>query len=136
MNNCGDYVCPNNILNCVNHFGNSENKSPKEGGQYRNQNGGITIYHGCAERKKDANISILRGIKLGKEFYKFELDNKDEPINMSTIFWDYQQVLDSEGKARLNFTTGDLTGRFKIVVQGVTANDPIYGEHYITIKRP
>lgn len=136
MNNCGDYVCPNNILNCVNHFGNSENKSPKEGGQYRNQNGGITIYHGCAERKKDANISILRGIKLGKEFYKFELDNKDEPINMSTIFWDYQQVLDSEGKARLNFTTGDLTGRLKIVVQGVTVNGPIYGEHYITIKRP
>ena len=135
-NNCGDYVCPNNILNCVNHYMNSENISPKEGAKYRTQEGGTTIYHNCIERKKGANISILQGIKLEKEFYKFNLDNKDEPIKMSTIFWDYQRVLDSEGKASLNFTTGDLIGRFKIVVQGVTNNGPIYGEHYITIKRP
>ncbi|WP_231424167.1 hypothetical protein [Pedobacter sp. Leaf250] len=136
MNSCGDYVCPSNILNCMNHFGNASNKMPREGAQYRNQGGGTSVYHGCEERKKDPNITILSGIKFGKEFYKFNLDNKEELINVSTIFWDYQKTLNQQGEANLTFTTGDLTGSFKIIVQGVTTNGPVYGEQYITIKRP
>lgn len=136
VNACGDYVCKNMILNCMNHFGDAQNKPPKNNSRYRTNDGDFTFYSGCLERKKDPDFSILKGIKLAKEFYKFDISNKEEPINVATIFWDHQRVLDADGKTGLTFNTGDLTGNFKIVVQGITSRGVIYGEKYITIKRP
>lgn len=135
-NRCGDFVCPSNILNCVNHFGDPRNKLPVKNAQYRNQQGGSSMYHGCEERVAGANIAIVNGIKLPKEFYKFNLENKEEPINFPTIYWNYQCVLTDQKETDLVFTTGDLTGNFKIVVQGITTNGPVYSEEYINVKRP
>jgi len=32
------------------------------------------------------------------------------------------------------FYTGDITGRFRVVVQGVTSRDVVYAEHFFEVK--
>jgi uncharacterized protein YfaS (alpha-2-macroglobulin family) len=38
------------------------------------------------------------------------------------------------GETSVNFNIGDLTGQFKIIVQGVTDGGVVYGEKEITVK--
>ena len=41
----------------------------------------------------------------------------------------------ADGKeTNLSFYTSDITGKFRIVVQGITSNDVIYGEHFFEVK--
>jgi len=131
-NNCGDYVCRYNILNCPNHGGDYGNTSPVRGKTYANGHGGTTVYQGCTEQQAKPNITILKGINLPKEFYVSDISNKNEPINFATVYWNYQVLVN--GETPLIFNTGDLTGRFKIVVQGVTDGGVVYGEKEITVK--
>jgi len=44
-------------------------------------------------------------------------------------------LLDGKSETPLNFTSGDLTGDFKIIIQGVTEKGLVYGEKNITVKR-
>ncbi|WP_147273584.1 hypothetical protein [Pedobacter chinensis] len=135
-NKCGDYVCPYNILNCPNHQFNSTNKPPIEGKSYSNGRGGTIVYGGCRDQGNKSNIYMLKGINLPKEFYVSDIKNKNEPINFATVYWNYQKQLNNEGEANVTFNTGDLTGSFKIIIQGVTRNGVVYGEKYISIKHP
>lgn len=136
INRCGDYVCNNNILNCINHAGDSGNRPPKPNGRYRNQDGNPVTYFGCATREVDANISILKGIRLPKDFYTYDITNIAEPITVTTIYWNHQISLNGVGQAAIHFATGDLTGEFKIVVQGMINEVPIYAEKMISVLRP
>ncbi|WP_343524477.1 hypothetical protein [Pedobacter sp.] len=131
-NECGDYVCMYNILNCPNHYGNPGNKNPLKGGMYKTAGGGSTVYQGCVGQEHKPNLVILRGINLPKEFYIADINNKQEPISSATVYWNYQLLID--GETPLNFNTGDLTGKFKIIVQGVTASGVVYGEKEITVN--
>jgi hypothetical protein len=132
-NRCGDYVCRYHILNCPNHGGDYGNTSPVKGKTYANGRGGTTIYPGCTDQESKPNITILKGINLPKEFYVPDITNKNEPINFATVYWNYQVLVN--GETLLNFNTGDLTGQFKIIVQGVTDGGVVYGEQEITVKR-
>ncbi|SDD86132.1 hypothetical protein [Pedobacter soli] len=133
-NACGDYVCMYNILNCPNHFGNSGNKSPMKGEVYKIAGGtGSTVYQGCVGQEHKPNLVILRGINLPKEFYIADINNKNEPINFATVYWNYQVLIN--GETPLKFNTGDITGKFKIIVQGVTDKGVVYGEQEITVNR-
>lgn len=131
-NECGDYVCRYNILNCPNHTFDVGNTSPLKGKVYNNGSGGKTIYQGCTALEVKPNITILKGINLPKEFYVSDITNKNEPINFATVYWNYQVLVN--GETPVNFNTGDLTGQFKIIVQGVTDKGVIYGEKEITVK--
>ena len=62
-----------------------------------------------------------------------DINNKKEPINFSTVYWNYQ--IKTKGDTSISFTTGDLTGPFKIIVQGVTDGGVVYGEKEIVVKR-
>ncbi|GGC76491.1 hypothetical protein GCM10011387_32840 [Pedobacter quisquiliarum] len=135
INRCGDYVCSSNILNCINHAGDSRNRPPKSNGRYRDQDGKPVTYFGCATREVDANISILKGIQLPKDFYRYDITNIDEPISATTIYWNHQIPLNGVGQAAINFATGDLTGEFKIVVQGITNEGPVYAEKMISVVK-
>lgn len=135
VNPCGDYVCNSNILNCINHFGDSRNRPPKPNGRYRDQDGNPVSYFGCETKKVDANIAILKGIRMPKDFYKYDIRNMDEPINATTIYWNHKMVLSEVDKAEVNFTTGDVTGEFKIVVQGMTNKGPIYAEKIFSVLK-
>ncbi|KQM69482.1 hypothetical protein ASE74_05705 [Pedobacter sp. Leaf216] len=131
-NGCGDYVCRYNILNCPNHNGDLENTSPVKGKAYANGRGGTTVYQGCTDQQSKPNITILKGINLPKEFYVADINNKNEPINFATVYWNYQLLVN--GEIPITFNTGDLTGQFKIVVQGVTDGGVVYGEKEILVK--
>ncbi|MBB4108677.1 hypothetical protein [Pedobacter zeae] len=131
-NECGDYVCMYNILNCPNHYGNPGNKNPLKGGMYKTAGGGSTVYQGCVGQERKPNLVILRGINLPKEFYIADINNKQEPISSATVYWNYQLLID--GETPLNFNTGDINGKFKIIVQGVTASGVVYGENEIAVN--
>ncbi|GAA4212649.1 hypothetical protein GCM10022289_43800 [Pedobacter jeongneungensis] len=132
VNRCGDYVCMNNILNCPNHMSDSGNKIPVKGEVYVNEIGLAVMYHGCVEPESKPNVILLKGINLPKEFYVSDITNKNEPINFSTVYWNYQVKVN--GETSVSFNTGDLTGTFKIVVQGVTDGGVVYGEKEIVVR--
>ncbi|WP_316828403.1 hypothetical protein [Pedobacter miscanthi] len=131
-NRCGDYVCMYNILNCPNHMSDPGNKIPVKGKVYNNEIGLATMYSGCMEYESKPNVTILKGINLPKEFYASDIANKNEPINLATVYWNYQVLVN--GETSLSFNTGDLTGQFKIIVQGVTDGGVVYGEQEIMVR--
>lgn len=77
----------------------------------------------------------MNSIELPKEFYISDISNKNEPINFATIYWNYQTVLNSNTETPLTFTTGDLTGEFRVIVQGVTERGIVYGEKLISVTK-
>lgn len=134
-NKCGDYVCRSNILNCGNHIGDSENRQPERGRTYRQAAGsGSIIYSGCTDDEDKANFKILKGIRLAKDFYQSDISNMNEPIKFATIYWTYQVAIRASD-TKVVFNTGDISGKFKIIVQGITAEGVAYGEKEITIKQ-
>ncbi|MBB2143913.1 hypothetical protein GM921_00315 [Pedobacter sp. LMG 31464] len=132
-NACGDYVCSYNNLNCRNHpNGTIGNHPPITGGTY-NVNGIPTLYQGCTV--VDQKIFFLvKGIHLQKEFYMSDYKDPLEPAFFSTIYWNYATVLNTGKETELSFYTSDITGKFRIVVQGITNKDVIYAEDFFEVK--
>ncbi|WP_316805641.1 hypothetical protein [Pedobacter nototheniae] len=136
-NKCGDYVCMYNILNCENHRNNQSNRAPVKGKTYARSDGeGTVFYTGCTVQELAPNITLLKTINLPKEFYLSDISNKNEPIDFPTVYWNYQVDINNNTETPLSFNTGDLTGKFKIIIQGVTENGIVYGEKEIVIKNP
>jgi hypothetical protein len=152
-NACGDYVCYLNVLNCENHFNNSLNRPPKMGEKYIvptntinnktmlqtfKSNGTYSeiIYTGCTVPNSDPLSLVINGIKYNKEFYGSDYSqvNPSQPEYLSTIYWKHLCFVNSKKEAELSFYTSDITGPFKIIVQGITANDVIYGEKEFNVE--
>jgi hypothetical protein len=135
-NACGDYVCLYNILNCPNHYNDSFNKPPIEGRRYRFNNVYI-FYKGCGDADIQSMASI-NGIYQAKQFYgsDYAIVNPSQPEYVSTLYWNHLAVLDSDKETEMSFYTGDITGKFSIVVQGITSNGVTYSESSITVKKP
>ena len=139
-NSCGDYVCRFNILNCINHSSEKDNRPPKEGEIYLVRNGEgdkaeQIIYKGCTIPNFRA-ILTLNGIKYNREFYgsDYSVINPSQPEYYSTIFWKHLVPVNSSNELQLGFYTSDITGSFKVVVQGVTRNDVVYQEMDFMVK--
>ena len=132
VNRCGDYVCVANILNCQNH---GIGTMPIKGKSYFS-NGRTVVYAGCSEVESKPNFVVLKNINEPKEFYVSDLTNKNEPINFATVYWNYQFQINKQEKVPLKFTTGDLTGDFSLIIQGISGNGVVYGEKTISIKKP
>lgn len=134
-NECGDYVCPYNILNCVNHVGFKENTIAKIGYTYIAYSGKpeTITYKGCDEPNENVFFKA-RPVFLQKEFYISDYKDPLEPAFFSTIYWNYGLILNGNKEAELEFYTSDITGKFRIVVQGITNKDVIYGEHFFEVK--
>lgn len=137
-NACGDYVCLANILNCSYHFGDRANRPPVEGEKYKFRIGAgnkITMitYSGC--RINDQLLKV-DGIYSEREFYGVEStpDNSSEDQFLSTLFWKPGIIMNHKSESKFTFFTGDITGRFRIIVQGLGVNDLIFGEKMFTIK--
>lgn len=131
MNECGDYVCINNILNCPNHRNEVSNHAPRKNDRYMYYNPSTQayekiIYPGCSP--VDKNNTNFSGINYAKEFYPsdYSVLSPSEPEYISTLYWNRLCKVNSSGEAVLNFYTSDITGPFKIVVQGVSSKDVVY----------
>lgn len=137
-NACGDYVCRFNILNCPNHIGDFENTQPIPGHTYYlgSGTGKQTIYSGCRVMAKTENELFIpfKGIHLQKEFYLSDYKDPQEPAFFSTIYWNYATLLKGNQPTELSFYTSDITGKFRIVVQGITAKDVIYATQFFEVK--
>jgi hypothetical protein len=125
INACGDYVCVGNKLNCYKHAGDRNNRAPVKGKVYFMNGGSSITYWGCL---LDENTGLEHdGIKTGKEFYIEDYSEKTtgNPEYISTLYWSPMLVFDKEGKAECSFYTSDITGRFRITVNGIS-DDNLY----------
>ena len=137
-NACGDFICPWGILNCRNHGGFPGNRLPEKGKLYDINGGGKVTYWGCALEEPSTAAAILQyeGIKMGKELYQIGEEEAAgaAPLFVSTIYWSPSLVFDKTGKATAGFNTGDITGRFRIVVNGMAGNTVFYSTGTIDVK--
>jgi len=133
-NACGDYVCKFNILNCPNHANDFENRQPIAGRSYM-ENGMSKIYLECKREAENEKFATLNGIHLHKEFYVDDYKQPEEPAFFSTIYWNYATILNANKETELSFYTSDITGRFRIVVQGITNKDVVYAEQFFEVKK-
>ncbi len=131
-NSCGDYVCRYNILNCRNHYGDYGNTQPIPGKMYANgAGGGMIVYKKCED--EDHFIVPLAGIYTKKDFYVNDFSEPLEPAFVSTIYWNHGLLLNTK-EQEVIFYTSDITGKFSVVVQGVTNNDLIYGHLFFEVR--
>ena len=123
-NDCGDYVCLYDILNCPNHhFG----RPAMVGERYQGK-----VYTGCQSGRplNQPNSIRFKGIYAAQEFYPADYAqlSPSQPEYVSTLFWKSQLMLKKGETREVSFYTSDITGPFKVIVQGITDNDVIYGE--------
>ncbi len=134
-NACGDYVCAYNILNCPNHpFGG---RLPVAGQTYGSPGGGRVVYAGCEDARRE-NIVYVKGIYTHKEFYgsDYSIANPADAEYISTIFWKHATLINTDKETTFSFYTSDITGRFRIIVQGITGSDVVIGEQVFTVRKP
>ncbi|CAG5007385.1 hypothetical protein DYBT9275_04034 [Dyadobacter sp. CECT 9275] len=70
-------------------------------------------------------VTPYDGIQATREFYSPKYDSKTAlgsriPDFRNLLYWQPNVTLDETGKAQLQFYTSDQTGRYKVVVQGIT----------------
>jgi hypothetical protein len=79
----------------------------------------------------------LNGIYAAREFYSKDYSKTpQEPEYLSTLYWKHLVKISPGTDTEFSFYTGDITGKFKIVVQGITGNDVTYGEATFTVAKP
>ncbi|HWB26162.1 MAG TPA: hypothetical protein VG738_11810 [Chitinophagaceae bacterium] len=143
VNECGDYVCVNGVLNCPMHKNALTNRRPIIGNNYYIYGSGIPTgvkYTGCTTQpEKPPGLFIsLNGIYRPSELYgpNDEVIKAEElPFYLSTLFWQAGILVNGNNKLHLSFYTGDIPGRFKIIIQGRTNGDVVYGESTFTVTK-
>ncbi len=131
-NACGDYVCIYNILNCKNHVTDYGNKPPVPGNFYL-ENGIRTLYQAC-KVPDEQTFHQIKAIHLEKEFYINDYKDPQEPAFFSTIYWNYGIMLTNKNATDISFYTSDITGKFRIVIQGISSNDVVYADQFFEVK--
>lgn len=138
-NECGDYVCYNQILNCPNHKKDVLNKAPVVGEKYYTRFWpSKTTYFGCKEIKQKSIPSsvTLKGIYDNTEFYSE--DNSHSKItdtdNPTTLYWNPGLIIDDEKEVKILINTGKQPGKFRLIIQGRTNDDVIYSESILLIS--
>jgi hypothetical protein len=157
-NECGDFVTSFDYLNFPGYENEIGNHPPIRGKQYidghhftRLSDGAIVafselehedyyttillIYTGCTTDIK-AGFTKIDGVYSDVEFSGLaeESLNAPEPQWLSTLFWQAGIVSDDKGEILCSFYTGDITGGFRIVAQGVGVEDVFYGESIFNVK--
>ena len=62
--------------------------------------------------------------------------NNEQPDNRSTLYWSPQVITDKIGNASVTFYASDISTRYKIVVEGVSAaGDPLRGVFFIDVVK-
>lgn len=126
-NECGDYVCQAGYLNCFYHTpANSKVYAPVKGQAIV---GGV--YQGCTSNGQD-----VLAIYTGREFYGLNRnpDGLLEPQYLSTLFWKPGVTTNDKGEVSFSFYTGDITGKFRIIVQGISGKNVVYGDCEMDVK--
>ncbi|MNL35233.1 hypothetical protein D3C87_1572490 [compost metagenome] len=78
-------------------------------------------------------MAIMDGVYGKKEFYFNDYADPIEPAFVSTIYWQ-NGILLGKGEKEMNFYTSDITGKFKVIIQGLSTNDVLYGDCSFEVK--
>jgi hypothetical protein len=150
-NDCGDFVCVQETLNCPVHKPTDPGSYPPVKGKtyllfalsdnrpyHIGQTGyyiGRTVYTGCTieERNKKEGMFIVQGIQTLKEFYMPAENDPQQPSN-TTLYWESLRELSAGEKYDAHFNSGSTAGTYRIVVQGIYNNQPIFREITITVR--
>ncbi|MFD0750026.1 hypothetical protein ACFQZS_07725 [Mucilaginibacter calamicampi] len=62
------------------------------------------------------------------------LDGLLEQQYLSTLFWKPDLTTNRNGKASFSFYTGYITGKFRIIVHGMSGKSVVYGNEEIEVK--
>ncbi|MCP9756847.1 hypothetical protein EGI26_16905 [Lacihabitans sp. CCS-44] len=101
------------------------------------------VYTHGVEKKSDKNIQEtsqivnLKGYQQNKTFYmpSHEVKNLNEQDNRQTLYWNPELTIDAKQKhTPLQFYTSDLSGKYKVIVQGISNLGPIYSETSFIVK--
>jgi len=140
-NACGDYYCIYRVLDCPNHRADPRNKIPVKGGAYYQYDAttntqSLIIYPGCNPDEYDPTKG-LDGIHYSREFYPvdYSVNSPTQPEYLSTIYWNSLYTISPGNKTSISFYTSDITGTFKIIVQGVTDKGVVYGEKAFVVSK-
>jgi hypothetical protein len=136
---CGDYLCIAGVLNCDIHPAIA---TPIPGQRYYYpKTGEFIIYTKCLiplhlKIPKESYKISFKGLNMPKEFYQVDslTLQTPEPQFLSTLYWNYQVNLTSKKEEKLSFYTGDIAGRYKFIVQGVTNKGVLHNEVYFDVK--
>jgi hypothetical protein len=136
VNECGDYICVFGYLNCRNHVGEPQNRAPVKGDRYKLNGGGFGIYAGCIVQDARERAMQHLGINIGAAFHGEDFSQKtsDIPEYLSTLYFSPALVFDANGRAECSFYTSDITGKFRIAVNGMTRNNLFSATAYIEVK--
>jgi hypothetical protein len=112
----------------------SSNKAPVKNEHYKNSSDGLVVYSGCVEPSDKA--VFMKGIYAAREFYGVDMDSISwlQPQYLSTLYWNQGIFIGENGEAEFSFYTGDISGEFRIVVQGIGVTDIISSENYFTVQ--
>ncbi len=148
-NACGDYVDEWGFLNYPYSAGRGNNTQPVKGKSYhiRTDIKGYgpgthhsftvrqVIYHGCMG-DDNKYVYDIEGIYFAREFYGVTKEDilLSEPLFQSTLFWKPGIVTNPAGETNFSFITGDITGPFRVIVQGIETDDTIFGAGDFTVK--
>jgi hypothetical protein len=138
-----DYVCRNDILNCINHPAEPDNRTPVEGELYKiaSSNGATTsiIYklpnYTEEELLKMNNLWRIKAYYLTREFYQPVYDRDDDtalsvPDFRNTLLWEPMVITDENGEATLEFFCSDINALFDIRIEGITGDGLIGAGYY------
>ena len=139
INDCGDWVDEYDYLN---YPYSQKRYQPIMGKQYRKrtdlsgQNNPFKVepvyYTGCESSTK-SNKTLAKGINLGGLFYG--LDKSSTQLqHLTTLFWGAELLSDVDGNAEISFSAADLSGDYRIVLQGITGGGVCYGEAVFEVK--
>lgn len=132
---CGVWVCSCDHWKCM---GCRPLLIPTPGKAYLNLRTGKTIiYKGCPEDQLKYYSRKIQGIHLPKEFPVTDsvFYNTDTDTELSsTLYWNPFLAIDKNGEATVSFYTDDLTGKFSIVMEGLSQAGPFHSDLIFYVK--
>lgn len=144
-----DYVCRHNILNCINHPNEADNRKPVPGEVYlmRNHSGQlVSIVYKLPEYTEEEllkmhNMYRVKAYYGNRIFYQPDYEDgliiDDEPDFRNTLLWNPEVICDENGEATLDFFTSDINTVFTIKIEGVSY-EGLAGASWnnVTVRRP
>jgi len=144
-NRCGDYLCVTWCLNCPFSGHTWKTYIPEKGKTYMRhivsdnriiQNIPL-IYQGCELETNKHSALTINGINYSSE--KYSLDEAElsmpAPAYSSTLLWSPLEIVTAGQDKELKFFTGDITGTFQIIVQGISDNSLLYETKTFTVAK-
>lgn len=128
VNECGDYVCQHNYLNCGIH---AVGRPAIKGQSYINFTTGLLErYKGCdlsvsSNRRPDEVYPIYRG-KVFRGMSEIELNDKNNSMYLTTLQWLPYLTGDEKKNIATSFFTSDMEGKYMIRIEGITEKGKLF----------